>query len=57
MLFVEPGEFIATWDISIKVPVIVRNCLPYDIKIRTKKVIDFGIVQKRRDSDSESFCG
>ena len=35
MVFVEPGAFFPAWDICIKVPLIVRNCLPCGLKVRT----------------------
>lgn len=56
MLFVEPGEFPVSWDISIKVPVIVRNCLPFDLLISSKKVLDFSLAKTHVEViDSESF--
>jgi len=41
MIFVEPSSFFTGSDICIKSPVIVKNCLPFDILIRTKKVLDY----------------
>jgi len=56
MLFVEPGEFSVSWDISIKVPVIVRNCLPFDLLISTRRVLDFGMAKSHQMMvESESF--
>lgn len=38
MVFVQPGQFFPAWDICIKVPLIIRNTLPFDLQIRTYHV-------------------
>ena len=38
MVFVQPANFGPAWDICIKVPLIVKNCLPFNLLIRTKLV-------------------
>jgi len=35
MVFLQPGDFFPAWDICIKVPLIVRNTLPFGLRIRT----------------------
>jgi len=38
MIFVQPAQFPPAWDICIKVPLIVRNTLPFNMLIRTYNV-------------------
>ena len=38
MVFLQPGHFFPAWDICIKVPLIVRNTLPFGLRIRTYHV-------------------
>lgn len=41
MIFAEPSTFFTSSDICIKSPVIIKNLLPLDILIRTRKVLDY----------------
>ena len=38
---VTPGSFVATWDISLKVPYVVRNGLPVSLHLKTYFVDDY----------------
>lgn len=38
MIFVQPGQFFPAWDICIKVPLVIRNTLPFNLRIRTHHV-------------------
>jgi hypothetical protein len=38
MVFLQPGAFFPAWDICIKVPLIVRNALPFDLRVRVFNV-------------------
>jgi hypothetical protein len=38
MVFLQPGEFFPSWDICIKVPLVVRNALPVGLRLRTHLV-------------------
>ena len=58
MIFIEPSSFFTGSDICIKSPVIVKNCLPFDILIRTKKVLDYQYkayeINEQENDDEES---
>lgn len=41
MIFAERSSFFMGSDICIKSPVIIKNLLPFDILIRTRKVVDY----------------
>jgi hypothetical protein len=38
MVFLQPGNFFPAWDICIKVPLVIKNCLPFELKIRTYQI-------------------
>jgi hypothetical protein len=38
MVFVQPANFGPAWDICIKVPLIVKNNLPFNLIVKTKMV-------------------
>jgi hypothetical protein len=42
MISLEPGEFFASWNISIKAPVVIKNLLPFDLFVRYFKILDQG---------------
>ena len=53
MIFVQPSQFFPSWDINIKVPLIIRNSLPFDISVKSFDIIDYC-----HDTDtSESLTG
>ena len=47
MIFVQPGQFLTSWDINIKVPLIIRNSLPFDVLIKTFDVLDYKTAQAK----------
>ena len=44
MIFVEPGEFFPAWDISIKVPMIVKNLLPIELLVMSFRIDSYNQV-------------
>lgn len=38
MIFIQPTKFRQAWDICIKVPMIIKNALPFNLKILTSAI-------------------
>ena len=46
MVNFQAGQLAKSWDICLKVPVIVRNALPFDLALRTLEIADYTKVRR-----------